>query len=205
MALSGSPFRSASAASAWRCIAASKPRRGSSSVPILSLSEGSRPNSGEDPCGASWRPKMLRSHLRTNEEPPLRTCPPSIAARTRLGYSGAGLPGRGLLCFNLPSPEPAREEHVGLRVCPLPQDPERLGAELVSRRTPGVFSDGDHRRPAGLGGRWRGSLVAGAADLLRGARRGGRVLAYTRQAPLRHGRRGQREDAALLAGGRRGH
>src|SRR5215211_2667915 len=69
------PFCSDLSACMWRSMAASKPRSGSSSVPILSLSFGSRPKRFEGSPGGlvSPRPKMPRNRLRTNEKPSLRT------------------------------------------------------------------------------------------------------------------------------------
>src|ERR687893_516987 len=194
MAFSGSPYCSALSASAWRSMAASKPRSGSSSVPILSLSASSRPKRlADSPAGEICsRPKMPRNRLRTNEKPSLWMCLDK--------YSRVGASGMCALIFVLWSPG---EERIALRARPLPQDPERLGSELGPRRAQSLFSDGDHRSSASVGGAGRRGL-AGAVDLLRGARLERRVLADRQQAPLRHGRRRQREDPALLARGGRG-
>src|SRR5215210_89752 len=99
MAFSGSPLCSALPASSWRSIAASKPRSGSSSVPILALSPGSRPKSGEGSSeGRGSRPKMLRNRLKTKES----TSSERVLVRSIAVW---GCRGVSDLCFNLPTLE----------------------------------------------------------------------------------------------------
>ena len=76
---------------------------------------------------------------------------------------------------------------------------------MVAGREEGHFSDRDHRRAPGLGGRLRGALLARAVDVLRGAHLVRGVLADGGRARLRHGRWRQRALAAVPAQGRRGH
>src|SRR5919202_1839887 len=111
---------------------------------------------------------MLRNRLRTNEK--------AFPLDLRTKYTRVEASGTYGLIFGRWS---SREECVGLRVSPLPQDPGRLGGELVPGWAPAILFDGDHRRTAGVGGIGGGSLVAGAADLLRGTRLGRRVFACT--------------------------
>src|SRR5215207_4627843 len=126
MALSGSPLCSALQASSWRSIAASKPRSGSSSVPILSVSAASRPKSGEGPSeGRDSRPKMSRKRFRTNGLPLLRT---RLSKYSRVGARDPEPYLRRTKTQVVLPPQP--------RVLGPPRTTEQAGSTLGERKTP---------------------------------------------------------------------